>query len=67
MEVLYTVQCIRKLNALKDISEYIDEIGRANSIYYLAVDLTLDYWQMMLEPHFRDYMAFTCPGMGQYQ
>jgi hypothetical protein len=70
---LYIVQDLRKLNAqshedeysMKYISESIGEIERANSIYYLTINLTSGYWQMMLEPHCREYIAFTVPGMGQ--
>ena len=72
---LRIVQDLRKLNAqthedkysMKDISECIGEIGRSNSIYYSTIDLTSGFWQMMLEPHCREYTAFTVPGMGQYE
>ena len=72
---LRIVQDLRKLNAqshedkysMKDISECIGEIGRANSTLYSTIDLTSGFWQMMLEPHCREYTAFTIPGMGQFE
>jgi hypothetical protein len=69
------VQDLRKLNvqsyedkySKKDISECIGEIGRVNSIYYSTIDLTLGYWQILLEPHCREYTEFTVSGMGRYE
>jgi hypothetical protein len=52
---------------MKDICEYIGEIGRANSICYSAIDLPSGYWQMVLEPHCREHTAFTFPDMGQFE
>ena len=52
---------------MKDISECIGEIGRANSALSSIMDFTSGFWQMMLEPHCREYTAFMIPGMGQFE
>ena len=69
------MQDLKKLNAqshedkyyMKDISECIEEIGRTNSTLYSTIDLTSGFWQMMFQPHCREYTAVTIPGMGQFE
>jgi len=69
------VQDFRALNAqshidkysMKDISECIGEIGKANSTIFSTLDLTGGFWQMLLHPKSRPFTAFTVPGQGQFQ
>jgi hypothetical protein len=69
------VQDFRSLNAntyvdkysMKDVQECISEIGRAGSTIFTTLDLTSGFWQMALDPKSRPYMAFTVPGMGQFE
>jgi transposase InsO family protein len=66
----------RKVNAsslpdrysIREIREYVDEVGRAGSKIFSAVDLTAGFWQQSLEKESREYSAFTVPGKGtRYQ
>jgi hypothetical protein len=73
--VVFSYRDLRKLNthshknkySIKDTREWIGEIGRANLNYHSAIDLTLGYWQMMLEPQKSEFPAFIVPGIGQYE
>jgi hypothetical protein len=53
--------------SMKDVSEFIGEIGRSGSTIFSTIDLTAGFWQMILHPRARPYTAFTVPGMGQFQ
>ena len=53
--------------SMKDVSEYIGEIGRSNSTIFSTLDLTAGFWQMLLHPKSHPYTAFTLPGRGQFQ
>ena len=65
----------RKLNAkslpdrysIRTIDECIQEVGKAGSTVFSALDLTSGFWQMDLEKESRKYTAFTIPGVGQFQ
>ncbi len=48
--------------AIKEIREYIDEVGKNKSGIFSAVDLTSGFWQQELEEASRQYTAFTVPG-----
>ena len=39
--------------SLRDVQECIDEIRRAGSTIFLTIDLTSEFWQMMLNPECR--------------
>ncbi|CAM5135655.1 unnamed protein product [Natator depressus] len=62
----------RKVNAISKfdaypmprIDELLDRLGTAN--YITTLDLTKGYWQIPLDPHFREKTAFTTP-TGLYQ
>ena len=68
------VQDFRALNAqtfvvkysMKDVSECIGEIGRLGSSIFTTIDLTVSFWQMLLQPLSQPYTAFTVPGKGQF-
>jgi Reverse transcriptase (RNA-dependent DNA polymerase) len=47
---------------MKEISECIGDICRANSSIFTTLDLTSGFWQMKLEP----LTAFTIPSRGQF-
>jgi hypothetical protein len=72
---LRIVQDFRALNqktlvdkySMRDVQECIDEIGRAGSTIFSAIDLTAGFWQMLLEPECRKFTAFTLPGVGQFE
>ncbi len=53
--------------SMKDVSKCIGEIGRSGSTLFTTIDLTADFWQMILHLRARPYTAFTLPGMGQFQ
>ena len=54
--------------AIREIREYIDEVGRRGSAWFSALDLTSGFWQQELEEESRQYTAFTVPGrMARYQ
>ena len=69
------VQDFRALNAqtypdkysMRDVTDCIHEIGRANSTLFTTIDLTSGFWQMVLKPECREYTAFTVYGMGQFE
>jgi hypothetical protein len=52
---------------MKEITECIGDIGRANSTIFSTLDLTSGYWQMQLDGKSEPLMAFTIPCQGQYQ
>ena len=72
---LRVVQDFRELNnhshidkySMKEITECIGDIGRANSTIFSTLDLTSGFWQMQLEEKSQPLTAFTIPGQGQYQ
>ncbi len=51
--------------SIKEITECIGDIGRANSIFFI-LDLTSRFWQMQLDEDSQPLTAFTIPGRGQY-
>lgn len=69
------VQDFRALNqntyidkySMRDVSDCIHEIGKAESTIFSTIDLTSGFWQMVLEPKSRPLTAFTVYGMGQFQ
>ncbi len=71
---LRIVQDFRQLNqhshidkySMKEISECIRDIGRANSSIFSTLDLTSGFWQMKLEEESQPLTAFTIPGRGQF-
>ena len=72
---LRIVQDFRELNAhshidkysMKEISECIGEIGRANSTIFTTLDLTSGFWQMPMHPKDAHLTAFTIPSKGQFE
>ena len=72
---LRIVQDFRELNlnsdidkySMKEISECIGDIGRANSSIFTTLDLTSGFWQMPLHPQDTHLTAFTVPGRGQFE
>jgi hypothetical protein len=71
---LRVVQDFRELNnhshidkyPMKEITECIGDIGRANSTIFSTLDLTSGFWQMQLDEKSQPLTAFTIPGKGQY-
>ncbi len=67
------VQDFRELNnhshidkySMKEITECIDNIGRANSTIFSTLDLTSGFWQMKLDEDSQYLTAFTISGKGQ--
>jgi hypothetical protein len=51
---------------MKEISECIGDIGRANSSIFTTLDLTSGFWQMKLDPESQPLTAFTIPNRGQF-
>ena len=70
---LRIVQDFRELNnhshidkySMKEITECIGDIGRANSSIFSTLDLTSGFWQMKLDEASQPLTAFTIPGQGQ--
>jgi hypothetical protein len=68
------VQDFRELNnhshidkySMKEITECIEDIGRANLIIFSTLDLTSGFWQMKLNKDLQNLTAFTIPGKGQF-
>jgi hypothetical protein len=73
-QVLRIVQDFRELNnhshinkySMKEITECIGDIGRANSTIFSTLDLTSGFWQMQMDEDSQPLKAFTIPGKGQY-
>jgi hypothetical protein len=68
---LRVVQDFRELNitltySMKEITECIGDIGRANSTIFSTLDLTSGSRQMQLDEKSQPLTAFTIPGHGQY-
>jgi hypothetical protein len=71
---LRVVQDFRELNnhwhidkySMKEITECIGDIGRANSTIFSTLYLTSGFWQMQLEDKLQHLTAFTIPGRGQF-
>jgi hypothetical protein len=51
---------------MKEITECIGDIGRANSTIFSTLDLTSGFWQMQLDEKSQPPTAFTILGKGQY-
>jgi hypothetical protein len=51
---------------MKEISECIGDIGRANSSIFTTLDHTSGFWQMKLHPESQPLTAFTIPNRGQF-
>ncbi len=51
---------------MKEITECIGDIGRANSTIFMTLDLTSGFWQMQLDEDSQKLTAFTIPGKGQF-
>ena len=72
---LRVVQDFRGLNtktkvdkySMKEISECIADIGRANSSIFTTLDLTSGFWQMPLHEDSRHLTAFTVKNKGQFE
>jgi len=52
--------------SMKEITECIGDIGRANSTIFSTLDLTSGFWQMQLDEKSQPPTAFTILGKGQY-
>ncbi len=52
--------------SMKEITECIGDIGRANSKIFSTLDLTSGFWQMKLDKKSQPLTAFTIPGKGQF-
>ncbi len=71
---LRVVQDFRELNnhshidkySMKEITECIGDISRANLTIFSTLDLTSGFWQMQLDEKSQPLMAFTIPGKGQW-
>jgi hypothetical protein len=71
---LRIVQDFRELNqnshideyCMKEITECISNIGRANSSIFSTLDLTSGFWQMKLNEKSQPLTAFTIPGKVQF-
>jgi len=71
---LRIVQDFRELNqnshidkySMKEITECIGDIGRADSTIFTTLDLTSGFWQMQLDEDSQKLTAFTIPGKGQF-
>jgi Reverse transcriptase (RNA-dependent DNA polymerase) len=70
---LRIVQDFRELNqnshidkySMKEITECIGNIRRADSTIFTTLDLTSGFWQMQLDENSQKLTAFTIPGKGQ--
>ena len=51
---------------MKEITECIGDIGRANSTIFTTLDLTSGFWQMQLDEDSQKFTAFTILGKGQF-
>jgi transposase InsO family protein len=53
--------------SIRSVEECLNEVGKAASSIFTALDLTSGFWQLPLDPKIKHTTAFTVPGMGQYQ
>ena len=54
--------------SIREIRDYVDEIGSYESKVFSTIDLTSGFWQQSLEEESRQYTCFTVPGKGtRYQ
>jgi hypothetical protein len=51
---------------MKEMTECIGDISRANSTIFTMLDLTSGFWQMQLDEDSQKLTAFMIPGQGQY-
>jgi len=51
---------------MKEITECIGDIGRANSTIFTTLDLTSGFWQMQLDEDSQKLTDFTILGKGQF-
>ncbi len=51
--------------SMKEIMEFIGDIGQANSTIFSTLDLTSGFWQMQLDEKSQPLTAFTIPSKGQ--
>jgi hypothetical protein len=51
---------------MKEITECIGDIGRANCTIFTTLDLTSGFWQMQLDEDSQRLTAFTILGKGQF-
>jgi hypothetical protein len=71
---LRIVQDFRELNqnshidkySMKEITECIGDISRADSTIFTTLNLTSGFWQMQLDEDSQKLTAFTIPGKGQF-
>jgi hypothetical protein len=71
---LRIIQDFRELNlnphidkySMKERTECIGNIGRANSTIFTTLNLTSGFWQMQLDEDSQKLTAFTIPGKGQF-
>jgi hypothetical protein len=52
--------------SMKEITECIGDIGRANSTIFSTLDLTSGFWQMKMDEDLQPLTTFTIPGKGQF-
>jgi hypothetical protein len=52
--------------SIKEITECISDIGRADSTILTTQDLGSRFWQMQLDEDSQKLTAFTIPGKGQF-
>ena len=52
--------------SIKEITECIRDIGRANSAIFSMLDLTSGFWQMQFDEDSQLLTPFTIPSKGQY-
>jgi hypothetical protein len=53
--------------SIRSMEECLNEVGKAASSIFMALDLTSGFWQLPLDPKIKHTTALTVPGMGQYQ
>jgi hypothetical protein len=51
---------------MKEITQCIGDIGRADSTIFTMLDLTSGFWQMQLDEDSQKLTVFTIPGKGQF-
>ena len=53
--------------SMKEVKEWISDIGRANSNIFTTIDLTSGFWQMPIDDQDSHLTAFTVQGHGQFE